>query len=69
MGHERDPEINRVGGYCRPYRSGPPVLAPRPASRGWDLLGLARRGLGLTQKAPSLLRLPMVGSGISFSRG
>lgn len=36
----------------------PGVPAPRPASRDWDLLGLARRGLRLTQKSPFPAQAP-----------
>lgn len=39
----------------------PGVPAPRPASGGWDLLGLAHWGLGLTQKSPFPVQTPRSG--------
>lgn len=50
------PESNRMGGFPKALSAlqvqVPGAPAPRLGSRGWDLLGLARRGLRLTQKSP-----------------
>lgn len=46
----------------------PGVPAPRPTSKGWDLLGLARRAGGCLRRLPSQPRLLAVGSGIRSAR-
>lgn len=59
------PESNRVGGFTKALSAlqvqVPGAPAPRLASRGWDLLGLARRGLRLTQKSPFPAQAPTGG--------